>query len=554
VSNGWVKNTSLEALKEKNTIIYYAKQFDLHPLVMKIIFDKGYKDWWSVNRFLGSDPSFLTGPYYLRDMDKAVERINFAIERDEKIAIFGDYDTDGVTSTSILYKALRILKADVMFYLPKRSEGYGLSIKAVNEFAEKGISLIVTVDNGSSTHEEIKRAKELGIDVVVTDHHEILKGNPTCCAFVNPKRSDERFPYPYLAGAGVALKLVHALFRGRGLWDKHIWDFIDLAAIGTVGDIMPLKEENRVIVQLGIEAMNMYPSRALKILFKLLRIDKVTSTTIAFSIVPVFNSAGRLSDPNFVVHILTSEASDEVIEECWRKLIRLNNLRKDLVHKQFMHADLLINLNELDKQKVIVVAGDFHEGLIGLLASRISEKYKKPSIVLTSEGKGSARSVSGSSFSIVNCIERCAEFLKSYGGHQAAAGLTVYADRFKHFQKEIQKAAKDQPINFMKHVYEDEVSILDFPQELHDSLKYLEPFGEGNRSPMFHSKKMVVDQIKHFGNQEQHVKFKVGHKEALLFFKGDQFKPLNEKSHLQCLYYPQTNSYNQFMIHDYCDP
>lgn len=532
-------------------ILYYAKQFDMDPLMMKMIFDRGHKDWYGINKFLYTEPFDLHGPFYLNDMKKAVERINIALQKEERMMIFGDYDTDGVTSTSLLYKALKLLKGEVDYYIPKRVEGYGLSIEAVEKFSEKDISLILTVDNGSSTHEAIQRARNLGMDVIVTDHHEILNGNPVCTAFVNPKRSDERFPFPYLAGAGVAFKLVNALLLERGMWEKKCWDFVELAAIGTIGDVMPLQDENRRIVQLGLEKMNKHPSQALRVLFKLLKLNEITSTNIAFSVVPIMNAVGRLSDPNFMVRILTSEGSDEQFEHCWSKLIRLNNIRKDLLQEQVMQAELLIQMNELAKQDVIVVAGDFHEGLIGLIASRITDKYKKPSIVFNSSGKGSARSVSGSTFSMVNTIERCSEFLKSYGGHQAAAGLTVYLDRFQHFRKKIQESAKKEPRVSLKHMYETEFSLMDFPSHFHNDLKYLEPFGEGNRAPVFHSNKMIVDRMEHFGANNQHVKFRVGNKEALLFFKGGQFKPVNGKTSLECLYFPQTHSTQTFFIHDY---
>lgn len=547
----WVKNSCLHELKDKNKIIYYAKQFDMDPIMMKIIFDRGHNDWYHINKFLHSEVSDLHGPFYLNDMTKAVERIHIALQKEEKMMIFGDYDTDGVTSTSILYKALKLLKGDVDYYIPKRVEGYGLSVEAVKKFSEKDISLIITVDNGSSTHEAIKLAKEIGMEVIVTDHHEILKGNPVCTAFVNPKRSDERFPFPYLAGAGVALKLVHALLLERGMWEKKCWDFFELAAIGTIGDVMPLQDENRRIVQLGIEKMKLSPSPCLRVLFKLLRIEEISSTSIAFSVVPIINAVGRLSDPNFMVRIFTCDGKDELIEECWKKLIRLNNMRKDLLHQQVMQAELLIQMNKLDKQEVIVVAGDFHEGLIGLIASRITDKYKKPSIVFNSSGKGSARSVSGSNFSIVNTIERCSEFLKSYGGHQAAAGLSVYLDRFQHFRKKIQESAIKEPKVFLKHVYETEFGLMDFPSHLHKDLKHLEPFGEGNRTPIFYSSKMAVDRVEHFGSHNQHVKFRVGTKEALLFFKGDQIKPVQGKAMLECLYFPQSHSAKSFFVHDF---
>jgi single-stranded-DNA-specific exonuclease len=302
----WIKRDSKLTSKEKNIIQYYAKQLSLDPFIIQLLFLKGIKNFIDINRYLSCDPSYLIGPYYIRDMDMAVKRIFQAIERDELIGIFGDYDVDGMTSTSILYKGLKVLGANVEFLLPKRSDGYGLSVEAVNRFAAKDTALIVTVDNGSSAHEAVRRAKQIGMDVIVTDHHEILKGHPPSLAFINPMRSDERTPFKSLAGCGVSFKLVNALLREKGIWEKHIWDFVELAALGTVADMMPLTEENRVIVQLGIEKMNAGPSKPIKVLKRLLGIEHVNSQTISFSFAPILNSLGRLSDPNFAVRLFTT--------------------------------------------------------------------------------------------------------------------------------------------------------------------------------------------------------------------------------------------------------
>jgi single-stranded-DNA-specific exonuclease len=549
----WKKRESKLTRMEGNMIKYYANQLSLDPFVIELLFQRGCRDFFDMNRFLSCDPSYLLGPFYLTDMDMAVKRIYQAIERDEHISIFGDYDVDGITSTSILYKGLKILGAKVDFRLPKRLEGYGLSVEAVNRFSAQGTALIVTVDNGSSAHDAIKRAKQIGIDVIVTDHHEILHGNPPSLVFINPRRSDERSPFKSLAGCGVALKLVHALLLKRGLWEKYLWDFVELAALGTIADVMPLKEDNRVIVQLGLEKMNRDPSKSIKIIKRLLGITNVNSQTIGFSFGPILNSLGRLCDPNFAVHLFTSNTNEQIMEDCWNKLIRLNQLRKKMVSDQYKQAELMIHLYELYNQKVIIVVGPFTDGLIGILAARIAEKYKKPTIVFTENGKGSARSVNGSSFSIANAIERCAEHLISFGGHQAAAGLTVYMDRYHHFCKQIQKNSVLEPSISVQHIYETEFSILDFPKDLSNDLLQLEPFGEGNPMPLFHSKRMQINRVSHFGLEEEHAKFHIGSKQALLFFKGNDIKKLTNQNNLgiQCLYSPSLNSNRDFIIKDY---
>ncbi|MFV2048490.1 single-stranded-DNA-specific exonuclease RecJ [Metabacillus sp. YM-086] len=543
-------NESLESLKDKAKIEYFAKEFSLEPLVMKLIFERGYRDYNSIDQFLKPDYSNLFEPYCLVDMKKAVDRILFAIKRKEKIAIFGDYDVDGVTATSILYKALRMFKADVTFYIPKRTEGYGLSIDGVDKFADEDVALIITVDNGTTAHDAIGRAGKRGIDVIVTDHHDVLGKYPDCYAFINPKRSDNNLRFPYLSGVGVALKLVQALLLERGYWNKCKMEFFELAALGTIGDAVPLKDENRLIVQLGIEKMVNDPSKGVRALLNLLQMRHITSTSIAYSIVPIINSIGRLSDPNFAVKVLTSNACEEKIEECWRKLIRLNDLRKNLLHEQLLQAELLINLNEINKQKVIVVAGNFHEGITGLLATKISEKYRKPSIVIASSGKGAGRSFSGSAFSFIQAISKCSDFIKSYNGHQAAVELNIHLDRYHQFRQTLQNNTQNI-VDEVGFKYEKTLPILEFPKELHDQLRYLEPFGKGNLPPIFYCSEMV-ERVIYFGNKNQHAKFQIGDKEAILFFRGNEVKSFkNQKLNLECFYSPQSLNNRQFLIHDF---
>ncbi|MGJ9381831.1 single-stranded-DNA-specific exonuclease RecJ [Salipaludibacillus sp. CF4.18] len=541
----WQKAT-IQTSQDQHLIHYLSRKFNIDPIVMKVLCRKRLKNEDVISEFFYPSIEDLHDPFLLNDMRKAVGRIIQGMKRKEKIMIFGDYDADGITSSVVLYRGLRFFGANVDIQLPSRAEGYGLSAEAVKRLSYEGVTLLITVDNGTSAHDAMKQAKQEGIEVIVTDHHEVLGKHPTCHAFINPKRSDNTYPFPHLAGVGVAFKVVHALFlAAKWNFGKHLWRFIEMTALGTVADMMPLIGENRIIVKSGIYKMDTGPEPTLKKLFNCLKLSRIDSTTLSFQVAPILNSCGRIDNPNVAAQLFMKENTKTV--EIYA-LIELNKKRKAMVEEQFMIADSLVKDHYLFLDELIVVWGDFHEGLIGILAARITENYHKPAIVISLNGKGSARSVQNSKFSIVKTIQRCSTYLKSYGGHQAAAGLNINMDKVKEFSIAIQlSAVKETLIKSIIH-YEHQFAITKFPKNLFDDLAMLEPFGMGNPMPIFHSGEISIKDYRTFGRYHDHVSFTFGKNEAIAFRQVQQLKSF--RRNMEFLYTPNLNEKSKFLVRD----
>ncbi|MFF2878136.1 single-stranded-DNA-specific exonuclease RecJ [Gottfriedia sp. NPDC057991] len=546
--SSWQKITVPSYIKEKKELILaLAKEQSIHPLLMYQLFLAGIQSEKGVYHFLHPSSSHYHSPFLLNEMKEAVVRIIQAIHRKEQIMIFGDYDADGITSTTLLTKGIQMLGGNVTARLPRREEGYGLSAKVMNDLPE-GISLILTVDNGTSAHEAIKIAYEKGIDVIVTDHHEVLGVRPNCYAFINPKRSDNTYPFPYLAGAGVALKMVQALFETLKLpFSEQCKELVMYACIGTIADLMPLTDENRLITWLGLRYLNEESSFLPTLFRKLLKIKQFDSTTIGFSVGPIFNAMGRISDPNILLDLLlrNHESPDE-----WAKVIETNTLRKNMTAQHVNEANELIRDNGWAEDAVIVIHGEFHAGIIGLIASRVAERQKKPCIVINHHGVGSARSGNVPGFSIIQAIQSCGFLLKKFGGHTAAAGFSITPDELhiSCFRHAIQQAAKRQAMKPIHHHYLVNCQIDAFPDTLFSDMARLEPFGMKNPKPAFQSRLQRPNFIKQMG--EEHLLLGFGGKNAFAFSKGNLFSSLTKRPEINVLY--TTNCYQKcdFLIKD----
>ncbi len=541
-------NPQLNSHPNKSLIYFLARQTCIEPILMHGLFEQGINTEERVWSFLYPSINDLHNPFLLNDMKKSVFRIIQAMKRNETILIFGDYDLDGISSSTLMHQCLKYFGANVSFRLPLRHEGYGISPKAIEEISNLGVSLIITVDNGSSAHEAMRMAKEKGIDVIVTDHHEILGEFPNCYAFINPKRFDNTYPYTNLSGAGVAFKLVQALFQATSnlSWEKHFHDYIEMATLGTIADLMPLEGENRVICSLGLCKMNNDPSQVLKKLFGLLNLSYVDSTKIGFQIAPIFNSVGRIDDPNKATKLLTNtDTSEEELKE----LIAINRKRQSLTTEQYQQAEQDILKNGWDNEKIIVVHGEFHNGIIGIIAARVAENFHKPTIVISQSGTGSARTVQGSNFSIINPIKQCSQYLKKYGGHQGAAGLSIDLEKIDLFRKAVQLAImNDSEIKPMIQ-YTNQFDLMKFPVELFKDLVALEPFGIGNPKPIFHCPPtQQLSNFELFGNNKEHVKLTINKKKLLAFSKGHHFK--KQWTTLEFLYTPNCWKEKNFLIND----
>ncbi len=432
----------------------------------------------------------LHNPFLLNDMDLAVARIEKAIMRNERITIFGDYDADGVTSTSILYMFLKENGADVDYYIPNRfSDGYGMNVNAIKKIADNGTNLIITVDNGIAAYDEVEYAKSLGLDVVITDHHECPNRIPDCCAVINPKRKDSTYPFSELAGVGVTFKLITALNRD-GL-ERIIKKYILITAIGTIADLVPLNDENRAIVIMGLKMVGYDNNVGVNALLNVSGIEgEAKVSDFAFGIVPRINAAGRLEDASSCVELFASGDPNKCFEIA-NKLDALNTQRQDVEKSITDSVFKIIDENKMYKDNVIVVYGEgWNSGVIGIVASKVCEKYYKPCLVLTDDindiVKGSGRSVEG--FDLYEALKACSDLLTKYGGHSLAAGLSIDAENIDLFRIKINEYANNL-LNGKKFVQKINIDCVLKESFLNidtaKSIELLEPYGIGNPKPVF---------------------------------------------------------------------
>lgn len=545
----WISKIPIHHHPKQAQIKYLSAQFQIHPLLTQHLFNQGFSDFDKLDAFIYPKLSNMYDPFLMNEMKHAVTRILKAIQRNEHIHIFGDYDCDGITSSSILYLALKELGAVVTTQLPLRSEGYGLSMNAVQQLPEN-ISLIITVDNGSSAHDALRTAKEKGIDVIVTDHHEVLNDRPDCLVFLNPKRKDNTYPFSDLCGADVALKLIQAIYITLNRdWIRGTEPFLDIVMLGTIADMMPLNEENRIFCYHGLRKLQQSPRKAFKILLDTLRTKGIDSSTIGFTVGPIFNACGRIGDPNLAASILQS--TEPTLKQI-KELISLNEKRKDITMEQFKSVLNIIQNERLHLSPVIVVKGDFHKGVIGILASRIVNHYKKPAIVIANDGTGSARSVQSSGFSIIDCISACGKYLKKFGGHKMAAGLSISPDenQIELFRYAIQLAAMKQKISIAANWYIGILPLEYFPRTMFDDLRALEPFGMGMPKPVFCSKSTKISEYSTFGKEKEHVKMNINQHIAYAFSKSNHFINWNSENLVDMLYTPHCYDEKNFLVQD----
>lgn len=442
--------------------------------------------------------------YDYKDMKKAVDRIKLSIENNEKICICGDYDADGVTSVSIIYSYLESIGANVIYHVPERNkDGYGLNKSIIDLLKEKEVNIIVTVDNGITAVEEIKYAKELGIDTVITDHHKLPKDLPEAVAIVDPQREDDSV-FKELAGVGVAFKLILALEGDDLDLEFLLENYADIVLIGTVADIVPLKDENRLLTKIGLSYINKTDKVGIISILKNAGIFKsnLNSTDIAFGLVPRINAAGRLSTTEKVVELLTTYDEDRA-SEIAKELENENTERKNIELKILEQIEILLK-NEPQRlyEDVLIVDGEnWHPGVIGIVASKLVEKYGKPTIVITkndSIARGSARSVAG--FSIYDAINSCNDYLLKFGGHTMAAGFDLKTEDLKKFKEDIKSFTKKNNVPFYSLDITCKLNPEMLSLDLIKDIDVLEPFGKDNPRPIFGLYNMKLESIKAVGN------------------------------------------------------
>lgn len=475
---------------DKERAAAFAQTYGVPFFLAMLMNIRGLDDAAHLREFLGEGEP-LSDPFLLKDMDKAAARITRAVDNMEKIAVYGDYDADGVTSTAMLYSYLETRGADVIFYIPQREgEGYGMNIGAVEYLKEQGVSLIVTVDNGISSVQEVARANELGIDVVVTDHHRPQEILPDAVAVVDAYRPDDTSPYKHFSGVGIAFKLLMALEDGAGDVEDLLEAYSDLAAIGTIGDIVPLTGENRTLIRAGLERLSQSDRPGVRALLENAGVagKALTSTNVAFTLVPRINATGRMGAPERAVRLLISGYEEEA--EVLSEEICADNEERRRVEAEIAEAAFAdIEAKGYMKDRVVVVDGEnWHHGVIGIVASRVTERCGKPCMIISrgeTEAKGSGRSIEG--FSLFEAICACGDLLIKFGGHPMAAGITLKPENIEAFRKRInQYAAEHFPQMPTQTVTLDcKLNPAALSVSMAQSLTQLEPFGNGNPQPVF---------------------------------------------------------------------
>lgn len=475
---------------DKERAAAFAQTYGVPFFLAMLMNIRGFDDAAHLREFLGEGEP-LSDPFLLKDMDKAAARITRAVDNMEKIAVYGDYDADGVTSTAMLYSYLETRGADVIFYIPQREgEGYGMNIGAVEYLKEQGVSLIVTVDNGISSVQEVARANELGIDVVVTDHHRPQEILPDAVAVVDAYRPDDTSPYKHFSGVGIAFKLLMALEDGAGDVEDLLEAYSDLAAIGTIGDIVPLTGENRTLIRAGLERLSQSDRPGVQALLENAGIagKALTSTNVAFTLVPRINATGRMGAPERAVRLLISGYEEEA--KVLSEEICADNEERRRVEAEIAEAAFAdIEAKGYMKDRVVVVDGEnWHHGVIGIVASRVTERCGKPCMIISrgeTEAKGSGRSIEG--FSLFEAICACGDLLIKFGGHPMAAGITLKPENIEAFRKRINRyAAEHFPQMPTQTVTLDcKLNPAALSVSMAQSLTQLEPFGNGNPQPVF---------------------------------------------------------------------
>lgn len=462
-----------------------ADECDTDGLLVFIALARGLCDPYEIEQFFSKELDF-SDPYELSGMSEAVDRINIALEENERILVFGDYDCDGVTATALLTTYLKKRGADVSYFVPDReNDGYGISVKSVEKAHEDGVTLIITVDNGINAVKEVERANELGVDVVVTDHHLLQDKMPNAVAVVDPHIDEEcDWIFSDLCGVGVAFKLVCAL-ESRPC-EEVIYEYADLVALGTIADIVPLVSENRAIVSVGLELINHRRNLGIKALIEVAQAKFITAGNAAFTLCPRINAAGRMDNADLAVKLLMSENYEDALYYAGC-LDRLNAERQQIEQDIFRQACDIIEQNGYHRQRVIVVDGfGWHVGVIGIAASKLVEKYGKPCIVISASGDrsvGSGRSISG--FSLFDALSESAHTLVKFGGHELAAGLTVKEGDIDLFRKTVNSYASKCEVPFQKIKIDCRLKPYALTLDAAKSLKAFEPYGAGNPMPVF---------------------------------------------------------------------
>lgn len=476
------------------------KKFDVPELLATVLVNRGIVDDEEIRVFLNPTRSDFHDPYLMPDIEIAVERIIKAIDNQEKVIIYGDYDVDGITSITVLKKFLKTCGLEADYYIPNRlSEGYGLNKAAIDYIKEKEYTLIITVDCGISGIEEIEYANSLGIETIVTDHHEPMEVLPPAVAIVDLKRKDnDTYPFKSLAGCGVVFKLTQALGMRLGIDEKEYLKYLDIVCVGTISDIVPLVDENRVIAKLGLKLVEVTRNPGLKALLNASGYKVVNSNTISFGIAPRINACGRMGYEEEALKLFLTENLVQA-SEITERLNKYNRDRQEIEKNIYDEAIKMMEKEDSNAQSIVLGSNNWHHGVIGIVSSKITEMYFKPSILICFEGedgKGSGRSIPG--FDLHEALAETAKYLEKYGGHEMAVGLSLKKKNFNRFKEAFEKYVEEKDITGIVPIIEidKQISLKDIDSNIVKQLDLLEPFGEANRRPIFVYKNLKIDSIR----------------------------------------------------------
>ncbi|MEE9171096.1 MAG: single-stranded-DNA-specific exonuclease RecJ [bacterium] len=532
-----------------------ANELRIPKALARILINRRIESFEEAKSFFRPNIARLHDPFLMKDMDVAVDRLIGAIERRDKVVIYGDYDVDGTTSISMLTLFFKRLGLPTRFYIPDRlKEGYGLSTQGIREIREWGADLILTTDCGITASEEAALANQLGMDVIISDHHEPADELPNALAILDPKRPECEYPFKELAGIGVAFKLIQGITTKLGLDEEHYQAYLDLACIGSAADIVPLVDENRILVHAGLQKINDSPSMWIRSLIRTagLRPNGIGTGQIVFSIAPRINAVGRMGKASRAVHLLTTN-SEKQANNIASILESENQIRRRIDEDTFQQASTIVD-NEIDltvNRFIVLSREGWHPGVIGIVASRVVEKYYRPTVLITHEngaGRGSVRSVPG--FDVYKALKSCSNLMLGFGGHKYAAGLTIESKNIPAFNEQLNLYARENmaPDTLIPKIRVDsELELNEITPLFIKVLKLFAPFGPQNMRPVFMSRNLeIVGKPRVVG--KNHLKFKVRQNgtvvDAMGFDLGDLlYRLLPGENNLDLVYGVEENEY-----------
>ena len=506
-----------------------SKELNISTILARLLINRGTKEALSARRFLKADLKDLRDPYIFQDMEKAVDIILRAINNNERILIYGDYDVDGITSVTLLFSILKEFTTNLYYYIPNRfQEGYGLNEEAIDIAFKNNFKLIITVDCGISSIYEIEKANNYGIDVIVTDHHQPQKDIPSAIAIINPK-CDTNYPFKELAGVGVSFKVAQALYSKLGKNQDDLQNLLDYVALGSIADSVPFIDENRILIKHGLKVLNQTQKEGLKALIMESGINYgiLGTKEVNFALAPRINAAGRLGDSKLALELLLTD-SESKARYLSRKLSEINKCRKEIGDNILREARKLASRQvKEENNKVLVLASEnWNQGVIGIIASRLVDEFNRPAIVISKKdgmAKGSGRSING--FHLYNVLELCQDVLVNFGGHKLAAGITIESNKIPEFKSMINEISQD----FIKEddlspelKIDARISLSNINFGLVKDINVLEPFGIGNPQPVFCSYKNTISDWRLVGEKREHIKLKI--KEENRTLEGIGFK------------------------------